>query len=167
MKRRVLIVDDEPGVRESVSMVLKDAYEPVAVSSGQEALQAVAAQPVDVVLLDIVMPGMDGLQVLEEIHARHPQLPVIMLTATKTVKTAVDAMKLGAFDYLTKPFDVDELRIVLDKATQQRGPGARGRGAAHRGRPALPARQHHRALARHAGRLQDRRSPWRRSRPPC
>ncbi len=118
MKRRVLIVDDEPGVRMSVSMALKDAYDPIAVSSGQEALQAVAAQPVDVVLLDIVMPGMDGIQVLEEIHARHPQIPVIMLTATKTLKTAVEAMRLGAFDYQNKPFDVDELRLVLEKATR-------------------------------------------------
>ncbi len=69
------------------------------------------------VLLDIVMPGMDGMQALEEIRARWPQLPVVMLTATKTVKTAVEAMKLGAFDYVTKPFDVEELRVILEKAT--------------------------------------------------
>jgi DNA-binding NtrC family response regulator len=116
-KRRVLIVDDEPGVRMAVSMALKDLYEPVAVASGTEALDALAAGPVDVVLLDIVMPGMDGMQALEEIRARWPQLPVVMLTATKTVKTAVEAMKLGAFDYVTKPFDVEELRVILEKAT--------------------------------------------------
>ena len=116
--RRVLVVDDEPGVRESLRMVLKDGYEVIAVTSGAEALSAVSAQPVDVVLLDIVMPGMDGMQVLEEIRSRLPGLPVIMLTATKTVKTAVGAMKLGAFDYVTKPFDVDELRLILDKATE-------------------------------------------------
>ena len=116
-RRRVLIVDDEPGVRESVRMLLKDAYEPVAVSSGPEALSALGAGTFDVVLLDIVMPGMDGLELLDAIHARHPTLPVVMLTATRTVKTAVGAMKRGAFDYLTKPFDVEELRLVLDKAT--------------------------------------------------
>jgi DNA-binding NtrC family response regulator len=116
-RRRVLIVDDEPGVRMAVSMALKDLYEPVAVASGAEALEALAAGPVDVALLDIVMPGMDGMQVLEEIRARWPQLPVVMLTATKTVKTAVEAMKLGAFDYVTKPFDVEELRVILEKAT--------------------------------------------------
>jgi two-component system, NtrC family, response regulator AtoC len=115
--KRVLIVDDEPGVRESVRMLLKDAYEPIAVGSAPEALSQLAAGSIDVVLLDIVMPGIDGLQLLEEIRARQPTLAVVMLTATKTVKTAVDAMKLGAFDYLTKPFDVDELRLVLDKAT--------------------------------------------------
>ena len=118
-QRRVLIVDDEPGVRESLRMVLKNAYETIAVSSAPEALSQLAAGSADVVLLDIVMPGIDGLQVLEEIRARHPALPVVMLTATKTVKAAVTAMKLGAFDYLTKPFDVDQLRVVLDKATEK------------------------------------------------
>ena len=118
-QRRVLIVDDEPGVRESLRMVLKNAYETVAVSSAPEAFSQLSAGSADVVLLDIVMPGIDGLQVLEEIRARHPALPVVMLTATKTVKTAVTAMKLGAFDYLTKPFDVDQLRVVLDKATEK------------------------------------------------
>ncbi len=118
IKRRVLIVDDEAGVRESLRMVLKDAYEAVAVGSGSDALDALVAGGVDVLLLDIVMPGMDGLQLLEEVRSRYPRLPVIMLTATKTVKTAVGAMKLGAFDYVTKPFDVDELRVILDKATE-------------------------------------------------
>jgi DNA-binding NtrC family response regulator len=64
------------------------------------------------------MPGMDGLQLLEEIRSRHAGVPVVMLTATKTVKTAVVAMKLGALDYITKPFDVEELRVILEKATK-------------------------------------------------
>jgi DNA-binding NtrC family response regulator len=118
VKRRILIVDDETGVRESLRMVLKDAYDSVAVASGADALEALASGPFDVVLLDIVMPGMDGLELLEEVRSRYPRVPVIMLTATKTVKTAVGAMKLGAFDYVTKPFDVDELRVILDKATE-------------------------------------------------
>jgi len=117
--RRVLIVDDEPGVRESLRMVLKEGYEPFAVGSSGEALETLAATSVDVVLLDIVMPGMDGVQLLEELRVRFPNLPIVMLTATKTVKTAVGAMKLGAFDYITKPFDVDELRVILDKATER------------------------------------------------
>jgi DNA-binding NtrC family response regulator len=115
----VLIVDDEPGVRESLRMVLKEGYEPLAAGSSDEALEMLAATSVDVVLLDIVMPGMDGLELLEELRVRFPNLPIVMLTATKTVKTAVGAMKLGAFDYITKPFDVDELRVILDKATER------------------------------------------------
>ncbi|HJQ74081.1 MAG TPA: sigma-54 dependent transcriptional regulator [Gaiellaceae bacterium] len=118
-RRRVLIVDDEPGVRESLRMVLKSDYEAVAVGSAPEALEALAASATDVVLLDIVMPGIDGMQLLEELRGRWPTLPVIMLTATKTVKTAVQAMKLGAFHYITKPFDVEDLRAHLDKATEQ------------------------------------------------
>ena len=118
-RRRVLIVDDEPGVRESLRMALKEDYDPVALGSGAEALDYVAANPVDVVLLDIVMPGMDGMQLLEELRTRFPQMPIIMLTATKTLKTAVAAMKLGAYHYVGKPFDVDELRAILDKATER------------------------------------------------
>jgi len=117
-RKRVLIVDDEPGVRESLRMVLKDAWEPVLADSAAQAVAVLDTAPPDVVLLDIVMPDVDGLELLEQVRARHPGIPVVMLTATRTVKTAVVAMKLGAFDYLTKPFDVDELRIVLDKATR-------------------------------------------------
>ncbi len=117
-RRRALIVDDEAGVRESLRMVLKDAYDLVAASSGSEALELIGKGAPDVVLLDIVMPGMDGMQVLEELRTRCPNLPVVMLTATKTVKTAVGAMKLGAFDYVTKPFDVEELRLIIEKATE-------------------------------------------------
>jgi DNA-binding NtrC family response regulator len=115
---RVLIVDDELGVRESVRMVLKDRYEVVAAASGTEAVDLITAEPTDVVLLDILMPGPDGMETLERIKQRTPTLPVIMLTATKTVKTAVTAMKLGAFDYVTKPFDVEELLLIVDRAMQ-------------------------------------------------
>jgi DNA-binding NtrC family response regulator len=115
---RVLIVDDELGVRESVRMVLKDRYEVVAAASGTEAVDLITVEPVDVVLLDILMPGPDGMETLERLKQRVPGLPVIMLTATKTVKTAVTAMKLGAFDYVTKPFDVEELLLIVDRAMQ-------------------------------------------------
>ena len=118
-RKRVLIVDDEAGVRESIRMVLRDPYDPMPVATAAEALELLQTEGAEVALLDIVMPGVDGLQLLEEIRARWPQLPVIMLTATKTVKTAVAAIKLGAAEYLTKPFDIDELRLALDKATEK------------------------------------------------
>ncbi|MFQ5664893.1 MAG: sigma-54-dependent transcriptional regulator [Candidatus Binatia bacterium] len=117
-KRRVLVVDDEPGVRQSLRMVLKDRYEVLCAGTGDEALRIIDAEPLDVVLLDILMPGLDGLEALEQIKQRALALPVVMLTATKTVKTAVTAMKLGACDYVTKPFDVDELLLIVERAVQ-------------------------------------------------
>ena len=118
VRKRVLIVDDEPGVCESLKMTLKGEYECVVAAGGKEALQFLEADRADLVLLDVLMPGMDGMEVLERIKGRWHALPVVMLTATKTVKTAVEAMRLGAFYYVTKPFDVDELRVILRKATE-------------------------------------------------
>jgi two-component system response regulator AtoC len=117
-RQRVLIVDDEPSVRESLRMVLKDRYELLTAASGNEALDLVDTELIDVLLLDLLMPGLDGLEVLERIKLRSATPQVVMLTATKTVKTAVTAMKLGAFDYVTKPFDVDELLLIIDRAVQ-------------------------------------------------
>ncbi|MBI1814347.1 MAG: sigma-54-dependent Fis family transcriptional regulator [Deltaproteobacteria bacterium] len=115
---RLLIVDDELSVRESLRMILKERYEPVLATSGEEALDLLRQERPEVILLDVLMPGMDGLETLERIALLKPAPPVIMLTATKTVKTAVSAMKLGAFDYITKPFDIDELHLQIDRAVQ-------------------------------------------------
>lgn len=118
LKRRILIVDDEPGVRQSLTLVLKDHYEVLCAATGTEALEVIEGTSVDVVLLDILLPGLDGLEVLERIKERPDSPQVVMLTATKTVKTAVRAMKLGAFDYVTKPFDVEELLLIVERAVQ-------------------------------------------------
>jgi len=99
-------------------MVLKDRYEPVTVDSGEAALAWLSKSDAALIFLDILMPGMDGLEVLEKIRSTDSLVPVVMVTATKTVKTAVTAMKLGAFDYITKPFDVEELRLVAERATE-------------------------------------------------
>ena len=99
-------------------MVLKERYDVACAASGEEALRLSAAEPCDVMLLDILMPGMDGLEVLERIKAEAVSPQVVMLTATKTVKTAVTAMKLGAYDYVTKPFDVEELLLIIDRAVE-------------------------------------------------
>lgn len=117
-KPRILIVDDESSVRDALRMVLKEPYETAAAATGEAALDAVDGGVFDVVLLDIIMPGMDGLEVLERLKQRPRSPQVVMLTATKTVKTAVQAMKLGAFDYITKPFDVDELLVIVERAVQ-------------------------------------------------
>ena len=115
---RVLVVDDERGVRESLRMVLKEHTEVMLASSGEEALRLLQRDRVDVILLDILMPDLDGFDVLEQIKDLQQVSQVIMLTATKTVKTAVRAMKLGAFDYITKPFDIDELLLIVDRAVR-------------------------------------------------
>ena len=117
-RRRVLVVDDEAGVREALRLVLRDKYDVSVAEGGEEALRRAASESFDAVLLDLVMPGIDGLTVLERIKGQRPELPVVIVTATRTVKTAVTAIKLGAFDYIEKPFDLDELRIVLANATR-------------------------------------------------
>ena len=116
----VLVVDDDPGVRESFRLILEDHYEVMDVSDGPAALDVVRASTIDLVLLDIRLPGMDGIEVLERIKAIDEGIEVILVTAVKTVRTAVAAMKLGAFDYLTKPFEEDELLSLSRRALERR-----------------------------------------------
>jgi two-component system response regulator AtoC len=116
----VLVVDDDPGVRESFRLILEDHYDVTDVPDGPAALDVVRASAVDLVLLDIRLPGMDGIEVLERIKALDEGIEVILVTAVKTVRTAVAAMKLGAFDYLTKPFEEDELLSLSRRALERR-----------------------------------------------
>ena len=112
---RILIVDDEHGIRESLRMILKSDYDVAVACSGQEALNLVGKNSLSLILLDVMMPGEDGLKVLEQIR-QMTTIPVIMVTALNSVKSAVTAMKIGAFDYITKPFNVDDIRTVVGKA---------------------------------------------------
>ena len=114
--KKILVVDDEMGTRESLNMILNREYEIMMAATGEEALEMLEKYRIDVVLLDIIMPGMDGMTVLKKIKEMLEDVIVIMITATKTVKTAVKAMKLGAYDYITKPFDIDEVRLNIEKA---------------------------------------------------
>jgi len=114
--RKVLIVDDELGTRESLKMILKKDYEVFLAKDAEEGFIKIKEHSPDVVLLDILLPDLDGLKVLERIKQSDPEIIVIMITATKTVKTAVEAMKLGAHDYITKPFDLDELRLIVSRS---------------------------------------------------
>src|SRR5437016_12989245 len=116
----VLVVDDDPGVRESFRLILEDHYDVTDVPDGPTALDVVRTSTVDLVLLDIRLPGMDGIEVLERIKALDEGIEVILVTAVKTVRTAVDARKLGAFDYLTKPFEEDELLSLSRRALDRR-----------------------------------------------
>jgi DNA-binding NtrC family response regulator len=116
---RLLIVDDEPGVQESLRMLFKNECEVTAVGSVDGAFQAIDATPPDVILLDLVMPNRSGLELLQELSTRGALPPVIVLSATRTVATAVEAMKLGAADYVTKPFEPDALRIKVRRLLER------------------------------------------------
>ncbi len=110
---RILVVDDEPGVQESLRMLLKSDGDVAIAGDVDAALREVAIATPDVVLLDLVMPGRSGLELLEELRERGVRAPVIVLTATNTVSAAVQAMKHGAADFVTKPFELEALRIKV------------------------------------------------------
>ena len=111
--RSILIVDDEIGVRESLKMVLKNDYEVFLAKNAEETFSQIKEHSPEVILLDIILPDLDGLKVLERIKQNDPSVTVVMVTATTTVKTALEANKLGAYGYVTKPFDIDELRQII------------------------------------------------------
>lgn len=120
MSEKVLVVDDEPGMRSLLTRVMeKEGYTAAACADGGEALQAFANEDWDLVIADIDMPGMDGIELLKHIRKNSPQVPVLMITAYATVETAVEAMKLGAHDYITKPFAMEELKIVVGKVFER------------------------------------------------
>ncbi len=110
MKSKVLIVDDDPQVRKTIALVLEDCCETAEAASGEEALESLAAVNPALVLLDVSMPGMGGLEVLSTLRALKPGLPIIMLTSADDVVTAKMALDLGAALYMTKPYDVDALK---------------------------------------------------------
>lgn len=118
---RILLVDDEADFVEMLSLRLHEAGEKVTPAySGREGLEILARKSIDVVILDIRMPGMDGIETLREIKKRFPLVEVMMLTGHGTTETAVEGMKLGAFDYLMKPADFDELRQKLENARKRK-----------------------------------------------
>jgi DNA-binding NtrC family response regulator len=120
MKARILIVDDEEIVVRSCVRILGNDYQVESVFDGWEALRKIDENSYDILVLDIMMPKIDGLEVLQHVKERHPDIDVIMMTGLSQIQTAVRAMKLGAFDYLSKPFDPDELKLVVDRAIEKR-----------------------------------------------
>jgi DNA-binding NtrC family response regulator len=120
----ILVVDDEPGVQESLRMLLKSEGDIRIAGDVESALREVSHSTPDLVLLDLVMPGRSGLELLAELNERGVRAPVIVLTATNTVNAAVEAMKRGASDFITKPFELDALRIkvrnLLEKGELER-----------------------------------------------
>ncbi|MEW6266410.1 MAG: response regulator [Thermodesulfobacteriota bacterium] len=117
----VLLVDDEPDFRETLERRLKKRnLDARGVPSGEEALKALKERPVDVVVLDVKMPGLGGLGTLREIRKNFPLVEVIMLTGHANMEVALEGMELGAFDYLMKPMDIDELLYKLQDAFRKK-----------------------------------------------
>jgi len=118
---RILVVDDQPDLADVVSVYFTIAgYEVVSARDGRAALVLADTRPFDVVLLDIMMPGMDGVAVLQQMRLRWPHLPVIMLTAISDLERAKSTLRRGAFDYVSKPFDLDHLHRCVAAALSDR-----------------------------------------------
>ena len=118
MKPRILVADDEEGVRESLNLVLSDDYEITFAMDGMDTLAKLGKERFDVVLLDIKMPKLDGLEVLKQLRGTSIHPPVLMLTAYQSVELAKEAVKLGALDYLPKPFERDQILAAVRGALQ-------------------------------------------------
>ncbi|MCH2172299.1 sigma-54 dependent transcriptional regulator [Myxococcota bacterium] len=118
---RVLVIDDDPGVREYMeALVTRQGYEVFGAPDGEAALKRLDEVRPDLVTLDVVLPGMDGLQTLESLKQRIPELPVVMLSGHGQARNIVEAMRLGASDFLRKPFEVEELELAFQKALEKR-----------------------------------------------
>jgi len=116
----ILIVDDEIGPRESLRMVLKPNYNVYTVENGYAAIQMIQQINMDVLTLDLKMPGMNGIDTLKEIRMISPDVMVIIITGYGTLKTAIEAIRYGVFDYIPKPFNVPEILSIIDKSIQRR-----------------------------------------------
>ena len=119
-KQKILIVDDENDMRETMRTILKNKYLVQAASSGQDALDHIKKATFSLVLLDLRMPKMDGVETLKKIRETDPSLPVIIVSASKDIKSAVECIKIGAEDYISKPFEVDELMAIIDKSLEKK-----------------------------------------------
>ncbi|MCP4688448.1 MAG: response regulator, partial [Desulfobacterales bacterium] len=117
---RVMVVDDERDIRDGSERILtRVGYQVRKASRGAEALEILEKDPVSIVFLDLKMPGMDGLEVLDRIREMNENILVIVITGYATVETAIQAMKKGAYDFIPKPFEPDQLRIVVNRASEK------------------------------------------------
>jgi two-component system, NtrC family, nitrogen regulation response regulator NtrX len=120
-KSRILVIDDESAIRDSLKMTLEyEGYEFVGAATGQEGLALVEREAPDLVLLDVKMPGMDGIEVLERLRSMNDALPVVVVSGHGTISTAVEATKKGAFDFIEKPFASERVLVILRNALAQR-----------------------------------------------
>jgi len=116
----ILIVDDEVGPRESLRMILKSMYEVHTAENGQEAINFISQKKVDLVTLDFRMPGLSGIEVLQEIKKLQPDIEVIIVTGYGTLTNAQEAIRYGAADFISKPFNVADIIAIVSKAFERR-----------------------------------------------
>jgi len=119
-KALVMIVDDEEGIRESLSQIIEDDYEAVTASSGEEALRIAKETAPDLVLLDIWMDGIDGIETLQELKQAYPDLPVIMISGHANIENAIRATRMGAYDLLEKPLSLDKVLLTVQRALEKK-----------------------------------------------
>ena len=118
--KTLLIADDEPNIRRVLQAIfVKDGYEVHVAENGVKALEWASANPVSVLITDLIMPDMNGVELIQKVKQKHPEAVAIVITAYATIKTCVDAMRYGASDYITKPFDMDEIRAVVKRAVSR------------------------------------------------
>ncbi len=117
MSRRVLVIDDEQSILHTLEGILRDeGWEVALAESGEQGLEAIEGQDPDLLLLDVWLPGIDGIETLERVKGRYPDLPVVLMSGHGTIETAVRATKLGAFDFIEKPLNLDKVLLVLENA---------------------------------------------------
>jgi DNA-binding NtrC family response regulator len=122
-RHTVLLVDDEKVIREGCRRAFaNEGFRVVTASNGKEALTALAGEPIDAILCDLKMPGMGALGVLEQVMVSHPNVPLIIITGQGTVANALECMKKGAYDFITKPFRIDHLIVVVKRAIDKLPP---------------------------------------------
>jgi len=119
-KPAILLIDDEEGSRQALLLLLKGSYQVTGAANGHEARQQLAADQFDIVITDLRLPDCSGIDLLKQIKSYHPATEVVLITGHASAETAVSAMKEGAFDYVTKPLNMEELRIILAKALEKR-----------------------------------------------
>ena len=119
-KETILVVDDEAGPRESLRMILKPLYEVHTASGGQETLHLIQSKDIDVVTLDLNMPGLPGIDVLKEIRNLRPKTEVIVITGYGTLNNAQEAIRFGAGDFISKPFNVADVISIVAKSFERR-----------------------------------------------
>lgn len=119
--RTMLVADDEPNIRRVLeAMFTKDGFTVITAENGRKAVDIASTHQIDILLSDLIMPDMTGVELLREVKQLQPHCAAIMITAYGTIKTAVEAMRLGAFNYISKPFEIDEVRVMVSQALENR-----------------------------------------------